>query len=68
MEEIPLESPSMSRRQLLNFLTGEVVATTASAALYTTVKFFFPQMKLLFVIRQNKQQECNAKVIFFRSF
>lgn len=38
-ETFPLESPSMSRRQLLNFLTGTVVATTASAALYTTAKF-----------------------------
>jgi cytochrome b6-f complex iron-sulfur subunit len=36
----PLESPSMSRRQLLNFLTGAVVATTASAVVYPTAKFF----------------------------
>lgn len=42
MEEIPLEHPSMSRRQLLNFLTGAVVATTAGAALYPTAKFFVP--------------------------
>ena len=41
-ENLTLESPSMSRRQLLNFLTGAVVATTASAALYTTAKFFVP--------------------------
>jgi cytochrome b6-f complex iron-sulfur subunit len=32
----------MSRRQLLNFLTGAVVATTASATLYPAVKFFSP--------------------------
>ena len=41
-EAFPLESPSMSRRQLLNFITGAVVATTASAAFYTTAKFFVP--------------------------
>lgn len=39
-ESLPLESPSMSRRQLLNFLTGAVVATTASTALYPAAKFF----------------------------
>ncbi len=39
-ESFSLEYPSMSRRQLLNFLTGTVVATTASAALYPTAKFF----------------------------
>jgi cytochrome b6-f complex iron-sulfur subunit len=38
----PLESPSMSRRQLLNFLTGTVVASTAGAALYPVVKYFIP--------------------------
>ncbi|MFB2836090.1 cytochrome b6-f complex iron-sulfur subunit [Floridanema evergladense] len=38
----PLENPSMSRRQLLNFLTGAVVASTASAALYPVVKYFIP--------------------------
>ena len=37
-----LESPSMSRRQLLNFLTGAVVASTAGAALYPVAKFFAP--------------------------
>ena len=37
-ETFPIESPSMSRRQLLNFLTGAVVATTAGTALYTTAK------------------------------
>ena len=41
-ESLPLEYPSVSRRQLLNFLTGAVVATTASAALYPTAKFFVP--------------------------
>ncbi|NEN91320.1 MAG: hypothetical protein F6K48_21375 [Okeania sp. SIO3H1] len=39
-ESLPLEYPSMSRRQLLNFFTGAVVATTASAALYPAAKFF----------------------------
>ena len=38
-ESLSLEYPSMSRRQLLNFLTGAVVATTASAALYPAAKF-----------------------------
>lgn len=38
----PLESPSMSRRQLLNFVTGAVIATTASAALYPVGKYFIP--------------------------
>ncbi|MEM7594453.1 MAG: cytochrome b6-f complex iron-sulfur subunit [Cyanobacteria bacterium P01_A01_bin.83] len=40
MEDIhPLEYPSLSRRQLLNFLTGAVVATTTTAALYPVAKF-----------------------------
>jgi len=38
----PLDSPSMSRRQVLNFLTGAVVATTAGAALYPVAKYFIP--------------------------
>ena len=33
-ESLPLESPSMSRRQLLNFITGAAIATTAGVALY----------------------------------
>ncbi len=37
-----LDSPSMSRRQLLNFLTGAVVAVTAGSVLYPTSKFFIP--------------------------
>ncbi|MBW4621701.1 MAG: cytochrome b6-f complex iron-sulfur subunit [Cyanosarcina radialis HA8281-LM2] len=41
-ESIPLKSFSMSRRQLLNFLTGAAVAATATAALYPAAKFFFP--------------------------
>ena len=41
-ESLPLEQPSMSRRQLLNFITGAAIATTAGAALYPTVKFFAP--------------------------
>lgn len=39
---LPLENPSMSRRQLLNFLTGTVVASTAGAALYPVAKYFIP--------------------------
>ena len=41
-ESLPLESPSMSRRQLLNFITGAAIATTAGAALYPAAKFFVP--------------------------
>lgn len=36
----PIESPSLSRRQLLNFLTGATVATAAAPALYAAGKFF----------------------------
>jgi cytochrome b6-f complex iron-sulfur subunit len=32
----------MSRRQLLNFLTGAAIAATATAALYPAAKFFVP--------------------------
>lgn len=39
---LPLESPSMSRRKLLNFLTGAAVASTAGAALYPVAKYFIP--------------------------
>ncbi len=39
---LPLDSPSLSRRQLLNFLTGATVAATAGSALYTAGKFFMP--------------------------
>ncbi len=38
-ESLPLEYPSMSRRQLLNFLTGAVLATTASSVIYPITKF-----------------------------
>jgi cytochrome b6-f complex iron-sulfur subunit len=38
----PLESPSMSRRQLLNFLTGAVVASTAGSALVPITQYFIP--------------------------
>ena len=41
-ESLPLEDLSMSRRQLLNFLTGAVVVTTASTLLYPVAKFFVP--------------------------
>lgn len=37
-----LESPSMSRRKLLNFLTGSVVAMAAGSILYPTSRFFIP--------------------------
>ena len=36
------ESPSLSRRQLLNFLTGATVAATAGSALYPIAKFLVP--------------------------
>ena len=39
---LPLDAPSMSRRQLLNFLTGSVIASTAAAALYPAAKYFIP--------------------------
>lgn len=41
-ESIPLENPLMSRRQLLNFLTGASVAATTTAILYPAAKFFVP--------------------------
>ena len=41
-EALSLEGPSLSRRQLLNFLTGAVVATTAGSALYPIGQFFMP--------------------------
>jgi len=41
MENIlPLESPSLSRRQLLNFLTGAAVAATGGSVLYPVSKYF----------------------------
>ncbi|MEO0488910.1 MAG: cytochrome b6-f complex iron-sulfur subunit [Cyanobacteria bacterium J06659_2] len=39
---VSLESPSLSRRQLLNFLTGAVVATTVGSALYPAAQFLIP--------------------------
>ena len=42
MNSLPSDGPSLSRRQLLNFLTGAVVASTAGAALYPVAKFFLP--------------------------
>ena len=35
-------TPSMSRRQLLNFLTGAAVATTAGVVLYPAAKYVTP--------------------------
>lgn len=39
---LPIEPASLSRRQLLNFLTGATVAATAGSALYAASKFFIP--------------------------
>ncbi|MEM1241655.1 MAG: cytochrome b6-f complex iron-sulfur subunit [Cyanobacteria bacterium P01_H01_bin.26] len=39
---IPYGAPSISRRQLLNFLTGATVAATAGVVLYPVAKFFIP--------------------------
>ncbi|MBF2076556.1 MAG: cytochrome b6-f complex iron-sulfur subunit [Synechococcales cyanobacterium C42_A2020_086] len=38
----PVEAPSLSRRQLLNFLTGATVAVTVGSALYPVGQFFVP--------------------------
>lgn len=37
-----LDAPSVSRRQLLNFLTGAVVASVAGSALYPVTQYFIP--------------------------
>jgi cytochrome b6-f complex iron-sulfur subunit len=39
---LTLEIPSLSRRQLLNFLTGAAVAATAGSAFYPLGSFFIP--------------------------
>lgn len=39
---LPIESPSLSRRQLLNFITGATAAATVGSALYPVGKFFIP--------------------------
>jgi cytochrome b6-f complex iron-sulfur subunit len=39
---LPIEAPSLSRRQLLNFLTGATVAATAGSALYVAGKVLIP--------------------------
>ena len=41
----PIDNPSLSRRQLLNFLTGSVIASTAGAALYPVAKYFIPPVE-----------------------
>lgn len=41
-DRLPIESPSLSRRQILNFLTGATVAATAGSILYTAGKFLTP--------------------------
>lgn len=43
---VSFESPSMSRRQLLNFMTGAVVATTVGSALYPAAKFLMPPSEM----------------------
>lgn len=40
-----MDSPSLSRRQFLNFLTGATVAITTGSALYAAGKFFIPPAK-----------------------
>ncbi|PZD74820.1 Cytochrome b6-f complex iron-sulfur subunit [Acaryochloris thomasi RCC1774] len=42
-EHVLPTQPSMSRRQLLNFLAGTTVAAAAGAILYPAAKFFVPQ-------------------------
>jgi len=37
--------PSMSRRQLLNFLSGGAIAVTAASALYPVGRFFLPPVE-----------------------
>ena len=37
-----LQSPSLPQRQLLNFLTGAVMAATAGSALYPVSQFLIP--------------------------
>jgi cytochrome b6-f complex iron-sulfur subunit len=39
---LPPESESLSRRQLLNFITGAAIALTAGTAVYPVGKFFVP--------------------------
>lgn len=41
-DSLAFDPPSRSRRQLLNFLTGAVVASTAGSALYPALQFFVP--------------------------
>lgn len=41
-DTFPLEESSLSRRQLLNFLTGATVAVTIGSALYPVNQFFVP--------------------------
>lgn len=41
-----IEGPSLTRRQLLNFMTGATVAATAGSALYVAGKFFTPPAEI----------------------
>lgn len=41
-DSFSIHTSNLSRRQLLNFLTGSVVAATAASALNPTLKFFIP--------------------------
>ncbi len=40
--DTPLDIPSLSRRQLLNFITGGTIAVTAGIAIVPVGKFFVP--------------------------
>ncbi len=41
-DNFALENPSLSRRQLLNFLTGATVAATATGVMYPAARFLIP--------------------------
>ncbi|AFY37052.1 Cytochrome b6-f complex iron-sulfur subunit [[Leptolyngbya] sp. PCC 7376] len=45
-DSFSIDSPSLSRRQLLNFLTGAVVVSTVAPALYPAAKYFVPPRKV----------------------
>lgn len=45
-QAIPSESPSLSRRQLLNFLTGSTIAVTVGSALYPVAQVFIPPQEV----------------------
>ncbi|KPQ31826.1 MAG: cytochrome b6-f complex iron sulfur subunit PetC [Phormidesmis priestleyi Ana] len=43
---LPIEAPSLSRRQFLNFLTGATIAVTTAPALYVAGKFLMPPAEI----------------------